>query len=742
LEDATATLERQVEELTTTANDRQEELLAQLESERQRSQSAEQKLSNKERQIASLEQAAVADAETRQLLDEEADQLRQQLENAQEMLQQREEHARQIETEYAESLSKSHGELTRKNDTEKELQGQIDRLRKKLEQVSQDGHKTRESSLDDLDSLREELHHERQARAEERAQMAARQRELKEQLASIATQHEANITDQSGAIEQARDAAREEERSRIQSIMDSHAGTEEQLVRVQAELQQAHEEIAVLDQQEKARRQAEIDAIQEQNEQAVAAITQLENQLKQLSNERDVALEGQHELRVKMNALRGEVEVARGLMTAGGNGRLEDPAQLRAELEESRKNVKIAVRLRAEAEAARERMAAEVQRLRALPAGSVDTGEPLHVPSLDKFDPHSETITPAASLPPLISESAVSAARAMGARDHPPRGKRTAVKVVAGVLLVSVVGLAAWLMSGKELPQVAQRNVTKMPDETASVEVPLRSREEQVSGKAPGFPTGRAPRPWPKADVKEAGAGTAADSRPAAPLAQQAETFGPASRPAPARPEFIGPQPLRSKPSSLPAKPSMPQAAVLSPPAPADPPPVGRSFRDALKGGGKGPAMVELLPASFQMGSIGNSLNFDEGPRHMVMIKAFSISRREVTFDEYDRFARATGRRLPYDETWGRGKRPVINVSWHDAVAYTNWLSQQTGQVYRLPSEAQWEYAARAGSVFSYWWADSTGGTHANCFDCGSRWDGTQTAPTGSFEANRFGLYD
>ncbi len=752
LEDATATLERQVEELTTAANDRQAELLAQLESERQRSESAGQKLGNKERQIASLEQAAAADAETRQLLDEEAGQLRQQLENGQEMLQQREEHARQIETEYAESLSKSHGELTRKNDTEKELQGQIDRLRKKLEQVSQDSHKTRESSLDDLDNLREELHHERQARAEERAQMAARQRELKEQLATIATQHEANMTDQSGVIEQARDAAREEERSRIQSIMDSHAGTEEHLVRVQAELQQAHEEIAVLDQQEKARRQAEIDAIQEQNEQAVAAITQLENQLKQLSNERDAALADQHELRVKMNALRGEVEVARGLMTAGGNGRLEDPGQLRAELEESRKNVKIAVRLRAEAEAARERMAAEVQRLRALPAGDVDAGEPLHVPSLDRFDPHSETITPAASQPPFISESAVTAARAMGARDNPPRGKRATVKVVAGVLLVGVVGLAAWLMSGKELPQVAHRNATTMvPDETASVEVPLRSRDVQASGEASGLTAGRAPRPWPKADVKVAGAGTAADFPPPAPLAPQAETIGPASRPAPAwpripdagsRPEFIGPQPLRSKPSALPAKPSMPQAAVLSPPAPAGPPPVGRSFRDALKGGGKGPAMVELLPASFQMGSLGNSLNFDEGPRHMVTIKAFSISRREVTFDEYDRFARATGRRLPYDETWGRGKRPVINVSWHDAVAYTDWLSQQTGQVYRLPSEAEWEYAARAGSVFSYWWADSTGGTHANCFDCGSRWDGKQTAPTGSFEANRFGLYD
>jgi formylglycine-generating enzyme required for sulfatase activity len=81
-------------------------------------------------------------------------------------------------------------------------------------------------------------------------------------------------------------------------------------------------------------------------------------------------------------------------------------------------------------------------------------------------------------------------------------------------------------------------------------------------------------------------------------------------------------------------------------------------------------------------------------------------------------------------------------VSWHDAVAYTRWLSKKTGQKYRLPSEAQWEYAARAGSVYSYWWSDPETTNHANCFDCGSRWDGEQTAPVASFPANRFGLYD
>ncbi|MGB5260110.1 MAG: SUMF1/EgtB/PvdO family nonheme iron enzyme [Gammaproteobacteria bacterium] len=750
LEAQTDSSERQVEELTSVTN----ELRAQLESEQQRSQAAESRISKKDLQIAALERAAAADAETRQLLDEEVSQIRQQLDDAQELLQQREAHARELETEYAGSLSKSHDELTRKNDTEKELQGQIDRLRKKLEQVSQDSQKNRESSLDDLDNLREELHNERQARAEERAQMAARQRELKEQLGAIATQHEANMTDQSGAIEQARDAAREEEHSRMQSLMDSHAETEERLVRVQAELQQAYEEIAVLDQQEKARRQAEIDAIQEQNKQAEAAITQLEKQLKQLTNERDVALEDQHELRVKMNALRGEVEVARGLMTAGGKGRLEDPEQLRAELEETRKNVKIAVRLRAEAEAARDRIAAELQRLRASSVGGQDNGEPLHVPSLDAFDPHAETTITLETRPPLIPESAVMAARTMGMQDNSSGSKHPAVRIVAGVLLAGVVGLGVWVMRGQEMPQLArQDDATILPDETMSARVTPLSQENQASARLPGRSADRARQSstLPEVVENEPAVTSTVDLPRAAVAPPLSATYEEMEWPAPARPrmpdagsrqEFVDLPPQRAKPSVGAVQPSLPETAVVPPPVPDGPPPVGRSFRDTLNGGGKGPAMIELLPASFQMGSIGNSLNFDEVPRHTVRLKSFSISKREITFAEYDRFARATGRRLPYDETWGRGKRPVINVSWHDAQAYARWLSKQTGQEYRLPSEAQWEYAARAGSDYSYWWTGMQSDIYANCFDCGSDWDGQQTAPVGSFKANRFGLYD
>lgn len=167
-----------------------------------------------------------------------------------------------------------------------------------------------------------------------------------------------------------------------------------------------------------------------------------------------------------------------------------------------------------------------------------------------------------------------------------------------------------------------------------------------------------------------------------------------------------------------------------------------RIFSDFLPEGAKGPIMVGVPAGIFSMGSPPNSTYFDERPQHTVSLRKFSISKHEVSFADYDRFAAATDRALPSDNGWGRDNRPVVNVSWDDAVAYTEWLSEQTGHQYRLPSEAEWEYAARAGTQDKYWWGATLEHGRANCFNCGSQWDRNSSAPTGSFAASSLGLHD
>ncbi len=152
--------------------------------------------------------------------------------------------------------------------------------------------------------------------------------------------------------------------------------------------------------------------------------------------------------------------------------------------------------------------------------------------------------------------------------------------------------------------------------------------------------------------------------------------------------------------------------------------------------------MIEIPSGQFLMGSGANSPSFDERPQRLVKIRGYSISKYEVMFEDYDRFASATGRRKPDDNGWSRGRMPVINVAWDDAVAYSQWLSKQTGHTYRLPTEAEWEYAARAGTKTPYPWGLSKGKNKANCFNCGSEWDGRETAPVGRFKPNSLGLYD
>jgi hypothetical protein len=124
--------------------------------------------------------------------------------------------------------------------------------------------------------------------------------------------------------------------------------------------------------------------------------------------------------------------------------------------------------------------------------------------------------------------------------------------------------------------------------------------------------------------------------------------------------------------------------------------------------------------------------------------KPFAVAKFAVTFGEWDACAARGGCRPDVsDSGFGRRRRPVINVSWDDAQDYVKWLSRITGKAYRLLSEAEYEYAARAGSQTKYPWGDDinlNGQPMANCHGCGSQWGGKQTAPVGSFPANAFGL--
>ena len=173
-----------------------------------------------------------------------------------------------------------------------------------------------------------------------------------------------------------------------------------------------------------------------------------------------------------------------------------------------------------------------------------------------------------------------------------------------------------------------------------------------------------------------------------------------------------------------------------------------RAFRDDLRSGGHGPEMVMIAAGRFRMGCDRGEpgcVRIWSPSRVVVFAAPFAMSKYEVTFDDYDRYLSAKGGGRDgeaHDQGWGRGRRPVINVTRKQAVAYADWLSAQTGGRYRLPSEAEWEYAARAGTTTKWPWGDESAPGRANCKDCGSRWDDERTAPVGSFPPNPWGLHD
>ncbi len=167
------------------------------------------------------------------------------------------------------------------------------------------------------------------------------------------------------------------------------------------------------------------------------------------------------------------------------------------------------------------------------------------------------------------------------------------------------------------------------------------------------------------------------------------------------------------------------------------------------------PEMVNIPAGTFTMGCKEDRDNVeggcldDEKPAHEVSISAFQLAATDVTFEQWDACEAAKVCPHANDQGWGRGNRPVINVSWNDAKTYLQWLSKESGKAYRLPSEAEWEYAARAGTTTAYPWGSKASHAFANygkdeC--CGGLVSGkdqwVNTSPVGSFAANPFGLYD
>ncbi len=164
------------------------------------------------------------------------------------------------------------------------------------------------------------------------------------------------------------------------------------------------------------------------------------------------------------------------------------------------------------------------------------------------------------------------------------------------------------------------------------------------------------------------------------------------------------------------------------------PPRFGSVFRDCADC----PELVWLPQGESQLGESAS------GRRYVTTIDyTLAVGRFEVTFAEWDAcVAAGECRRRPRDSGWGRGRQPVIDISWADTRQYVAWLSHKTGKTYRLLTEAEWEYAARAGTDARYWWGNEARAGLANCNDCGTRWDGRRPAPVGSFAANPFGLHD
>jgi len=232
-------------------------------------------------------------------------------------------------------------------------------------------------------------------------------------------------------------------------------------------------------------------------------------------------------------------------------------------------------------------------------------------------------------------------------------------------------------------------------------------------------------------------------SSPATPATLQQQPARPATStaPAPGAPAAWATQDRQRAAAAAPAastpSPSTPPAPVAAAQKPASRAPAAGESRDCAAC----PIMIALPAGSFSMGS--NSDDPSEKPVHHVTIGApFAIGKYEVTVEQWNACVAANACPKLTPETNANKAAPARDLSWDDAQQYVKWLSKTTGKPYRLPTEAEWEYAVRGGTTTAYWWGDQMRKGNANCKDCGEPWHKEGPEAAGSFAANPYGLYD
>jgi formylglycine-generating enzyme required for sulfatase activity/class 3 adenylate cyclase len=290
------------------------------------------------------------------------------------------------------------------------------------------------------------------------------------------------------------------------------------------------------------------------------------------------------------------------------------------------------------------------------------------------------------------------------------RGRKRVAFVALGVLMIaalaSAIGFYVWIryqvLAYQPRPAIeAPKTALTTPAPSSALPQASPALPPSASSTAPNAPARAAPPPASPALPPSASAPPAADAS-SAPRSQATAPNLPAAVP-------NAPTTARAVPSTGPNAP----AAGL-----------------AL------PAMVSVPGGTFAMGS---NDDVSEKPIHRVAIKPFSISKFPITNREWKECVAAKACDYVPD---GNDDAPVANVSWNDTQQFVEWLSKVTQKNYRLPSEAEWEYAARGGTQTKYWWGDQFRSEMANCKGCATAYNSTQAAKVGSFKSNPFGLHD